>query len=160
MIVADVPACYLALGALHGLYKPIPGKFKDYIAIPKANGYQSIHTDLIGPYGVPVEVQIRTEQMHLPRRVRRRLALDVQGRRRQALRAAEADPPLAAVLLEIQHQSGDPQEFLEHVKVDLFPTRSTCSLRAGSSRCRAARPRSTSLMRCTPTSATAAWRRR
>src|SRR3954463_13630066 len=55
VIVRDVPTCYLAMGALHGLYKPIPGKFKDYIAIPKANGYQSIHTDLIGPYGVPVE---------------------------------------------------------------------------------------------------------
>src|SRR5204862_184417 len=64
VVVADVPACYLAMGALHGLYKPIPGKFKDYIAIPKANGYQSIHTDLIGPYGVPVEVQVRTDQMH------------------------------------------------------------------------------------------------
>src|SRR5919112_495418 len=54
IIVGDAPSCYLALGALHGLYKPIPGKFKDYIAIPKANGYQSLHTDLIGPYGVPV----------------------------------------------------------------------------------------------------------
>src|SRR6266513_1687856 len=93
VIVKDVPACYLALGALHSLYKPIPGKFKDYIAIPKANGYQSLHTDLIGPYGVPVEVQVRTEQTH---------------RWLQSL-------------LEIQHQSGDPQEFLEHVKVDLFP---------------------------------------
>src|SRR6478609_10770306 len=116
-----VPACYLALGALHGLYKPVPGKFKDYIAIPKANGYQSIHTDLIGPYGVPVEVQIRTEQMH-------RLAesgvashwmykddtdqlSDLQKQTHRWLQS----------LLEIQHQSGDPQEFLEHVKVDLFP---------------------------------------
>src|SRR5437016_13359520 len=63
VVVKDIPACYLALGALHSLYKPIPGKFKDYIAIPKANGYQSLHTDLIGPYGVPVEVQVRTEQM-------------------------------------------------------------------------------------------------
>jgi guanosine-3',5'-bis(diphosphate) 3'-pyrophosphohydrolase len=121
VIVADVPACYLALGALHGLYKPIPGKFKDYIAIPKANGYQSIHTDLIGPYGVPVEVQIRTDQMH-------RLAesgvashwmykddadklSDLQKQTHRWLQS----------LLEIQHQSGDPQEFLEHVKVDLFP---------------------------------------
>jgi RelA/SpoT family (p)ppGpp synthetase len=121
VIVSDVPACYVALGALHALYKPIPGKFKDYIAIAKANGYQSIHTDLIGPYGVPVEVQIRTEQMH-------RLAesgvashwmykddadklSDLQKQTHRWLQS----------LLEIQHQSGDPQEFLEHVKVDLFP---------------------------------------
>jgi RelA/SpoT family (p)ppGpp synthetase len=121
VVVKDIPACYLALGSLHALYKPIPGKFKDYIAIPKANGYQSIHTDLIGPYGVPVEVQIRTEQMH-------RLAesgvashwmykddsdklSELQKQTHQWLQS----------LLEIQNQSGDPQEFLEHVKVDLFP---------------------------------------
>jgi GTP diphosphokinase / guanosine-3',5'-bis(diphosphate) 3'-diphosphatase len=121
VIVKDVPACYLALGALHSLYKPIPGKFKDYIAIPKANGYQSIHTDLIGPYGVPVEVQIRTEQMH-------RLA--ESGVASHWMYKDDADK-LSELqkqthrwlqsLLEIQHQSGDPQEFLEHVKVDLFP---------------------------------------
>src|SRR5882757_8245920 len=121
VIVGDVPSSYLALGALHALYKPIPGKFKDYIAIPKANGYQSIHTDLIGPYGVPVEVQIRTAEMH-------RLAesgvashwmykddpdrlSELQKQTHQWLQS----------LLEIQNQSGDPQEFLEHVKVDLFP---------------------------------------
>jgi RelA/SpoT family (p)ppGpp synthetase len=121
VVVEDVPACYLALGALHALYKPIPGKFKDYIAIPKANGYQSIHTDLIGPYGVPVEVQVRTAQMH-------RLAESgvashwlykddtekLSELQKQTHRWLQS-------LLEIQHQSGDPQEFLEHVKVDLFP---------------------------------------
>jgi guanosine-3',5'-bis(diphosphate) 3'-pyrophosphohydrolase len=121
VIVADVPACYLTLGALHALYKPIPGKFKDYIAIPKANGYQSIHTDLIGPFGVPVEVQIRTAEMH-------RLAEagvashwmykddsdKLSELQKQTHRWLQS-------LLEIQHQSGDPQEFLEHVKVDLFP---------------------------------------
>jgi guanosine-3',5'-bis(diphosphate) 3'-pyrophosphohydrolase len=121
VVVEDVPACYLALGALHALYKPIPGKFKDYIAIPKGNGYQSIHTDLIGPYGVPVEVQIRTEQMH-------RLA--ESGVASHWLYKDDTDK-LSELqkqthrwlqsLLEIQHQSGDPQEFLEHVKVDLFP---------------------------------------
>jgi guanosine-3',5'-bis(diphosphate) 3'-pyrophosphohydrolase len=121
VIVKDVPACYLALGALHGLYKPIPGKFKDYIAIPKGNGYQSIHTDLIGPYGVPVEVQIRTEQMHhlaesgvashwLYKDETDRLS-ELQKQTHRWLQS----------LLEIQNQSGDPREFLEHVKVDLFP---------------------------------------
>ena len=121
VVVDDLPSCYLALGSLHALYKPLPGKFKDYIAIPKANGYQSIHTDLIGPYGIPVEVQIRTEQMH-------RLAesgvashwlykddtdklSDLQKQTHRWLQS----------LIEIQHQSGDPQEFLDHVKVDLFP---------------------------------------
>jgi GTP diphosphokinase / guanosine-3',5'-bis(diphosphate) 3'-diphosphatase len=121
VIVKDIPTCYLAMGALHSLYKPIPGKFKDYIAIPKANGYQSIHTDLIGPYGVPVEVQIRTEQMH-------RLA--ESGVASHWLYKDETDQlsdlqkqthRWLQSLLEIQNQSGDPQEFLEHVKVDLFP---------------------------------------
>ncbi|HET7765903.1 MAG TPA: bifunctional (p)ppGpp synthetase/guanosine-3',5'-bis(diphosphate) 3'-pyrophosphohydrolase [Burkholderiales bacterium] len=120
VIVKDVPACYLALGALHSLYKPVPGKFKDYIAIPKVNGYQSLHTTLIGPYGMPVEVQIRTEAMN-------RLAdagvashwlyksdaeiNEVQQRTHKWLQS----------LLDIQHASGDPAEFLEHIKVDLFP---------------------------------------
>ena len=121
VIVKDVPACYLALGALHALYKPIPGKFKDYIAIPKANGYQSLHTALIGPYGLPMEIQIRTEHMH-------RLAEDgvashwmykdegvsLSDLQRQTHRWLQS-------LLEIQSQAHDSHEFLEHIKVDLFP---------------------------------------
>ena len=121
VIVKDVPACYLALGALHALYKPIPGKFKDYIAIPKANGYQSLHTALIGPYGLPMEIQIRTEHMH-------RIAEDgvashwmykdegvsLSDLQRQTHRWLQS-------LLEIQSQARDSHEFLEHIKVDLFP---------------------------------------
>jgi RelA/SpoT family (p)ppGpp synthetase len=121
VIVKDVPACYLALGALHALYKPIPGKFKDYIAIPKGNGYQSIHTDLIGPYGVPVEVQIRTEPMH---RLAESGVASHWMYKDDSDRLSELQKQThrwLQSLLEIQHQSGDPQEFLEHVKVDLFP---------------------------------------
>ena len=121
VIVKDVPACYLALGALHSLYKPIPGKFKDYIAIPKANGYQSLHTDLIGPYGVPVEVQVRTEQMH---RIAQSGVASHWIYKDDTDKLSELQKQThrwLQSLLEIQHQSGDPQEFLEHVKVDLFP---------------------------------------
>ncbi len=121
IIVKDVHACYIALGALHGLFKPIPGKFKDYIAIPKANGYQSLHTRLFGPFGAPIEVQIRTAEMH-------KIAeagvashwlykssdttfSDLQKKTHQWLQS----------LLEMQSESGDSIEFLEHLKVDLFP---------------------------------------
>jgi RelA/SpoT family (p)ppGpp synthetase len=121
VVVKDVPACYLALGALHSLYKPIPGKFKDYIAIPKANGYQSLHTDLIGPYGVPLEVQVRTEQMH---RIAESGVASHWIYKDDTDKLSELQKQThrwLQSLLEIQHQSGDPQEFLEHVKVDLFP---------------------------------------
>jgi len=121
VVVKDTATCYLALGVLHGLYKPVPGKFKDYIAIPKANGYQSLHTALIGPYGVPVEIQLRTEDMH-------RLA--EAGVASHWMYKSDADSlselqkkthQWLQSLLEIQHQTGDAQEFLEHVKIDLFP---------------------------------------
>ena len=121
VIVKDVPACYLALGVLHGLYKPIPGKFKDYIAIPKGNGYQSLHTTLFGPYGTPLEVQIRTQDMHKIAeagvashwlyKTGDESAKDAQQKTHQWLQS----------LLEIQSESGDAVEFLEHIKVDLFP---------------------------------------
>jgi RelA/SpoT family (p)ppGpp synthetase len=121
IVVPDVASCYLALGALHSLYKPVPGKFKDYIAIPKVNGYQSLHTTLIGPYGTPVEMQIRTAEMH--RIAEAGVAAhwlyksddasisDVQKKTHKWLQS----------LLDIQNNSRDPVEFLEHVKVDLFP---------------------------------------
>src|SRR5881392_3812017 len=121
VVVEDVPACYLALGSLHSLYKPVPGKFKDYIAIPKVNGYQSLHSTLIGPYGMPVEVQIRTQAMnriadagvasHWLYKSSDAEINEVQQRTQKWLQS----------LLDIQHASGDPAEFLEHIKVDLFP---------------------------------------
>ncbi|MBL8524965.1 MAG: bifunctional (p)ppGpp synthetase/guanosine-3',5'-bis(diphosphate) 3'-pyrophosphohydrolase [Betaproteobacteria bacterium] len=124
IIVLDVASCYLALGALHTLYKPFPGKFKDYIAIPKANGYQSLHTTLFGPYGTPVELQIRTVDMHkiaeagvASHWMYKTLDADeghlsdMQQKTHQWLQS----------LLEIQSGSGDALEFLEHIKVDLFP---------------------------------------
>ncbi len=121
ILVKDVAACYLALGALHTLYKPIPGKFKDYIAIPKANGYQSLHTTLFGPFGTPIEIQIRTHEMH---------KIAEAGVASHWLYKS-SDTPLSDVqkkthqwlqsLLEIQTESGDAVEFLEHLKVDLFP---------------------------------------
>ena len=121
IIVKEVPSCYLVLGALHLLYKPIPGKFKDYIAIPKANGYQSLHTTLFGPFGSPIEVQIRTQEMHkiaeagvashwLYKSTDASLN-ELQKKTHQWLQS----------LLEIQSGTGDSTEFLEHLKVDLFP---------------------------------------
>jgi RelA/SpoT family (p)ppGpp synthetase len=121
IVVNTRPDCYLALGALHALYKPVPGKFKDYIAIPKVNGYQSLHTTLIGPYGTPVEFQIRTQEMH--RVAESGVAAhwlyktddtsltELQSRTHQWLQS----------LLEIQQQSGDSAELMENIKVDLFP---------------------------------------
>ncbi|MBK8919264.1 MAG: bifunctional (p)ppGpp synthetase/guanosine-3',5'-bis(diphosphate) 3'-pyrophosphohydrolase [Betaproteobacteria bacterium] len=119
VVTGSVPASYLALGALHALYKPVPGKFKDYIAIPKANGYQSLHTTLIGPFGTPVEVQIRTEAMHHVAQEgiaahwlykdTEQSGADLQIKTHKWLQS----------LLEMQ--SGDSAEFFENVKIDLFP---------------------------------------
>lgn len=121
VIVHTLPECYLALGTLHQLYRPVPGKFKDYIAIPKLNGYQSLHTTLVGPYGTPVEFQFRTRDMdhvaeegvasHWLYKEDNVTLNDLQKRTHQWLQS----------LLDIQSQTGDSGEFLEHVKVDLFP---------------------------------------
>ncbi len=121
VVVKEVSECYLALGALHSLYKPVPGKFKDYIAIPKANGYRSLHTTLIGPFGTPMEIQIRTEQMH--RVAEAGVASHWMYKEDEATLSElqKKTHQWLQSLLEIQHQSGDPHEFLEHVKIDLFP---------------------------------------
>ena len=119
IIVKDRPTCYLALGALHALYQPVPGKFKDYIAIPKANGYQSLHTTLIGPFGTPVEIQIRNADMHHVAEsgvASHWLYKDAQDQLQQKTHK------WLQSLVELQSTSGDSSEFLEHVKVDLFPS--------------------------------------
>ena len=120
IIVNDVNTCYQVLGLVHGLYKPMPGRFKDYIAIPRINGYQSLHTTLFGPKGLPLEVQIRTVEMH--RVAESGVAAHWQYK---AEDKTSATPQRRARdwltnLVEIQ-QSGSSEEFLESVKVDLFP---------------------------------------
>ncbi|WP_215882851.1 RelA/SpoT family protein [Acidithiobacillus sulfurivorans] len=120
VIVADVDTCYRVLGIIHSLYRPIPGRFKDYIAIPKSNGYQSLHTVLLGPFGHPVEVQIRTEDMHRVAEA----GVAAHWLYKTGMNHAHAETQARAWLqrlLELQTQGGDSQEFLESVKLDLFP---------------------------------------
>ena len=120
IVVDDVNDCYKVLGIVHSLYKPMPGRFKDYIAIPRINGYQSLHTTLFGPKGQPLEVQIRTRHMH--RVAESGVASHWQYK---ADEKSDATPQRRArewlgKLAELQ-QSGTSEEFLESVKVDLFP---------------------------------------
>ncbi len=120
--VSKISDCYLALGALHALYKPMPGKFKDYIALPKSNGYQSLHTTVIGPYGTPMEFQIRTEEMHHVSEA------GVAAHWMYKENISRETSPLQArahewmqSLVQVQSQTRDPSEFLDSVKIDLFP---------------------------------------
>lgn len=123
IIVNSADICYRVLGAVHSLYKPVPGKFKDYIAIPKANGYQSLHTVLFGPYGVPIEVQIRTHDMDRIAEVgiAAHWLYKAGGEERGSGSAQRRAREWLKGLLEIQQDAGDSLEFLENVKVDLFP---------------------------------------
>jgi guanosine-3',5'-bis(diphosphate) 3'-pyrophosphohydrolase len=121
VIVDKIDTCYRALGVLHNLYKPLTQRFKDYIAIPKANGYQSLHTTLFGPYGVPIEVQIRTEEIHKMAengiaahwlyKTEKSLFDDAQMRAKEWLKG----------ILEMHKSSKNSLEFIENVKIDLFP---------------------------------------
>ncbi|MBS0229746.1 MAG: bifunctional (p)ppGpp synthetase/guanosine-3',5'-bis(diphosphate) 3'-pyrophosphohydrolase [Proteobacteria bacterium] len=121
VVVDSVADCYHALGVVHSVYKPLDGRFRDFIAIPKANGYQSLHTVLFGPYGSPIEVQIRTREMHLvaERGVAAHWAykLGSEAGNNAQLRAAN----WIANLVESQRGTGSSLEFLENVKADLFP---------------------------------------
>ncbi|MBS3856678.1 bifunctional GTP diphosphokinase/guanosine-3',5'-bis pyrophosphate 3'-pyrophosphohydrolase [Proteus mirabilis] len=122
VIVKDVDTCYRVLGQMHSLYKPRPGRVKDYIAIPKANGYQSLHTSLIGPHGVPVEVQIRTEDMDQMAEmgVAAHWAYKEQGEQPGTTAQVRAQRWMQS-LLELQQSAGSSFEFIENVKSDLFP---------------------------------------
>ncbi|MBU1283367.1 MAG: bifunctional GTP diphosphokinase/guanosine-3',5'-bis pyrophosphate 3'-pyrophosphohydrolase [Pseudomonas sp.] len=122
IVVDKVDTCYRVLGAVHNLYKPLPGRFKDYIAIPKANGYQSLHTTLFGMHGVPIEIQIRTREME---------ELANNGIAAHWLyKSNEEDQPKGSHararqwvkgVLEMQQRAGNSLEFIESVKIDLFP---------------------------------------
>ncbi|HHO81994.1 MAG TPA: bifunctional (p)ppGpp synthetase/guanosine-3',5'-bis(diphosphate) 3'-pyrophosphohydrolase [Halothiobacillus sp.] len=121
IVVDSVDDCYRALGIVHNLFKPLPGRFKDYIAIPKANGYQSLHTILFGPHGISLEVQIRTREMHqfAESGIAAHWLYKAQGDHGSVTQARARE--WLRDLLEIQQKAGNPQEFLESVKVDLFP---------------------------------------
>jgi GTP pyrophosphokinase len=121
IIVQDLTTCYTAMGILHQLYKPLPGKFKDYIALPKVNGYQSLHTTLVGPFGTNIEFQMRTDAMHV--------VAESGVAAHWLYKAADPDSDASQrlgtqwlqSLLEIQQETRDAAEFWDHVKIDLFP---------------------------------------
>lgn len=123
VIVDSVDTCYRILGVVHNLYKPVHGRFKDYIAVPKANGYQSLHTTVLGPHGVPVEIQIRTETMNqmaengISAHWLYKSFTDENGGNEAEVRARE----WLKGLLELQNNTGSSLEFIEHVKIDLYP---------------------------------------
>ncbi len=119
--VESADDCYRVLGVMHNLYKPVPGKFKDYIALPKANGYQSLHTVLFGPYSAPLEVQIRTDDMHGVAEAGIAAHWGYKSGKTGSTAAQERARQWIKELLEMQTEAGDSMEFIEHVKVDLFP---------------------------------------
>ncbi len=122
IIVENVEMCYRVLGIVHNLYKPVPLKFKDYIAIPKVNGYQSLHTVLFGPFGVPIEVQIRTHEMDdVAESGIASHWLYKTGSSNEHKSAQKRARSWLKNVMDMQATAGNPQEFLENVKVDLFP---------------------------------------
>ncbi len=121
VLVKDTSTCYVTLGSLHALYKPIPGQFKDYIAISKANGYQSLHTTLFGPFGTPIEVQIRSAEMHKIAEAGVAAHWLYKTTDAHLTKLQQQTHQWLQRLVEIQTESDDSTEFLEHFKVDLFP---------------------------------------
>lgn len=122
VVVDSADTCYRVLGQVHSLYKPRPGRMKDYIAVPKANGYQSLHTSMVGPHGVPVEVQIRTEDMDqmADKGVAAHWSYKANGDRAGTTAQIKAQRWMQS-LLELQQSAGNSFEFIDNVKSDLFP---------------------------------------
>ena len=121
VIVPTVTDCYTALGLLHQMYKPVPGKFKDHIAIAKVNGYQSLHTTLVGPSGVNIEFQMRTEEMHVVAESGVAAHWLYKAKDTSNIAADRLGTQWLQSLLDIQDETRDAAEFWDHVKVDLFP---------------------------------------
>jgi GTP pyrophosphokinase/guanosine-3',5'-bis(diphosphate) 3'-pyrophosphohydrolase len=117
----DADACYRTLGIIHSLFRPIPGRFKDYIALPKANGYQSLHSILVGPYGIPLEIQIRTFKMHQLSETGIAAHWLYKKGDKKASESKELANEWLRELLELQKTAGDSFEFIDNLKVDLFP---------------------------------------
>lgn len=121
IILPNLTACYTALGVLHQLYKPLPGKFKDYIAIPKVNGYQSLHTTLVGPFGTNIEFQMRTDAMHVVAEAGVAAHWLYKASDPQSDASQRLGTKWLQSLLDIQQETRDAAEFWDHVKIDLFP---------------------------------------
>ena len=121
VVVATVDECYRALGIIHNAYKPVPGLFKDYVAIPKSNGYQSLHTTAFGPHGIPIEVQIRTLEMHHFAESGIAAHWIYKSGEKPSITEQSRTHQWLQDLLEIQQKAGNSIEFLESVKIDLFP---------------------------------------
>ena len=121
VLVDSADTCYRTLGVVHAIYRPMPGRFKDYIAIPRVNGYQSLHTTLFGPNGVPIEVQIRTDDMHSVAEsgIAAHWKYKSGGESTDSAQQERARAWISH-LMEMQ-ASGNAEEFIESVKVDLFP---------------------------------------
>ena len=121
IICLDVDSCYRSLGIVHNTYTPIPGRFKDYIAIPKSNGYQSLHTSILGPHGLPIEIQVRTKEMDIMAQTGIASHWFYKSKDRPLIKNYTQEQQWITNLLTIQRDSGNPQEYLKSIKADLFP---------------------------------------
>ena len=121
VITSKVDDCYRSLGIIHNLYTPVPGRFKDYIAIPKSNGYQSLHTSIIGPHGLPIEIQIRTKDMNILAESGIASHWFYKSKNIPSIKNYTKEQQWITNLLSIQKDSGNPKEYLKSIKADLHP---------------------------------------